>query len=450
MTTCSSSESFKNSPLNWFAAFISTTVDHLENDNETDFNDKVNGLKEFLSDEMDYFEFMTLNLTDKKDLDCCCKSIDQTELPLMMLDLDNNNFSGKIPSSLWNLSTLMEFSAANNHLEGSLLWRLGVLELCSSCGSIAQQQHAFREHSETTLAFDESNNFGFVWKLVSGSIPAELGDAVILQGVYLGHNQLSGTIPGSFGKLTGLVKLNLTGNVLFGSIPISFGNMKELTHSDLSYNMLSGELPSIMSGVQSLVGPYVQNNRLSGQVGEFFSNSMTWRIETMNLSHNCFDGNLSWSLGNLSYLTNLDLHQNQLTDEIPSDLGNLMQLEYFDVSDNTRMRQLGTNCEVKSTSRYALFNAWRLGGIAITGDKIRNRKSWSRWIQAASGSSGSSVTEVQSDQLIEATENSCRYSDAIGDNTKESSEATLEDIDHNSNSTFTEQNQIKMRFKFLI
>ncbi|CAI8583453.1 unnamed protein product [Vicia faba] len=79
MTTCSSSESFMNSPLNWFAAIVSTTVDHVENDNETDFNDKVNGLKEFLSDEMDYFEFMTLNLTEKNDLDCCCKSIDQTE-----------------------------------------------------------------------------------------------------------------------------------------------------------------------------------------------------------------------------------------------------------------------------------------------------------------------------------------------------------------------------------
>ncbi|KAI5395830.1 hypothetical protein KIW84_062133 [Lathyrus oleraceus] len=50
-----------------------------------------------------------------------------SELPSMVLDLDNNNFSGKIPSSLWNSSTLTEFSTANNHLEGSLLWRLGVL-----------------------------------------------------------------------------------------------------------------------------------------------------------------------------------------------------------------------------------------------------------------------------------------------------------------------------------
>jgi hypothetical protein len=79
MATCSSSESSANSPLNWFAAIVSTTVDHAENDNDTDFNGKINGLDEFLSDEMDYFEFMTLNLTETKDQDCCFKSKGQTE-----------------------------------------------------------------------------------------------------------------------------------------------------------------------------------------------------------------------------------------------------------------------------------------------------------------------------------------------------------------------------------
>ncbi|CAJ2664617.1 unnamed protein product [Trifolium pratense] len=79
MATCSSSESSANSSLNWFAAIVSTAVDHAENDNETDFNGKVNGLDEFLSDEMDYFEFMTLNLTETKDRDCCFKSTGQTD-----------------------------------------------------------------------------------------------------------------------------------------------------------------------------------------------------------------------------------------------------------------------------------------------------------------------------------------------------------------------------------
>nr|XP_027192415.1 uncharacterized protein LOC105852476 [Cicer arietinum] len=79
MTTCSSSESFMNSPLHWFAGIVSTTVDNPENDNKTDFKGKVNDLEEFLFGEMDYFEFMTLNLTETKDLDCCCKSISQTK-----------------------------------------------------------------------------------------------------------------------------------------------------------------------------------------------------------------------------------------------------------------------------------------------------------------------------------------------------------------------------------
>jgi hypothetical protein len=79
MATCSSSESSANSPLNWFAAIVSTTVDHAENDNDTDFNGKINSLDEFLSDEMDYFEFMTLNLNETKDQYCCFKSKGQTE-----------------------------------------------------------------------------------------------------------------------------------------------------------------------------------------------------------------------------------------------------------------------------------------------------------------------------------------------------------------------------------
>ncbi|KAI5384125.1 hypothetical protein KIW84_071224 [Lathyrus oleraceus] len=33
--------------------------------------------------------------------------------------------------------------------------------------------------------------------------------------------------------------------------------------------------------------------------------------------------------------------------------------------------------------------------VEVQGDKIRNRNSWSKWIQAASGSSGSSVTGFQ-------------------------------------------------------
>ncbi|XP_061346640.1 uncharacterized protein LOC133292261 [Gastrolobium bilobum] len=73
MTTCSSSDSFVSSPLHWFAGIVSTTVDHPENEI------KANDLEELLPAGIDYFEFMTLKLTETKVLDCCYKSMGQTE-----------------------------------------------------------------------------------------------------------------------------------------------------------------------------------------------------------------------------------------------------------------------------------------------------------------------------------------------------------------------------------
>ncbi|XP_019438673.1 PREDICTED: uncharacterized protein LOC109344364 isoform X2 [Lupinus angustifolius] len=75
MTMCSSSESFVSSPLPWFADIVSATVNHPMED----FSNKVNDLEEFMLAGMDYFEFTTLNLTETKVSDCCCKSGGQTE-----------------------------------------------------------------------------------------------------------------------------------------------------------------------------------------------------------------------------------------------------------------------------------------------------------------------------------------------------------------------------------
>ncbi|XP_050387521.1 leucine-rich repeat receptor protein kinase EMS1-like [Argentina anserina] len=250
--------------------------------------------------------------------------------------------------------------------------------------------------------------------MLSGSIPPEFGDTPKLQGLYLGNNKLTSTIPNSLGRLGSLVKLNLTGNKLSGAIPASFGNLKGLTHLDLSHNELDGELPSALSSMQNLGGLYVQENKLYGQIDELFSNSMAWRIETVNLSNNFFTGELPPSLGNLSYLTFLDLHANLFRGKIPPDLGNLEQLEYFDVSSNRLSGQIpeevcnitslvflnlaenglegpiprsgicrdiskayvvgnsklcgrsgSLDCRVKSLDKSAMLNAWGLAAIVV-------------------------------------------------------------------------------------
>ncbi|KAL7229721.1 hypothetical protein ACSBR2_008266 [Camellia fascicularis] len=231
-----------------------------------------------------------------------------------VFDLSYNSLSGSIPNDLGGCIVVVDLLISNNRLSGEIPASLARLT------------------NLTTL--DLSGNF------LSGGVPTEFGNSINLQGLYLGNNQLTGIIPESLGQLIGLVKLNLTGNKLSGTIPSSFGNLKGLTHLDLSSNVLNGELRSTLSRMVNLVGLNVQQNSLSGHIDQLFSNSAVWRIEAANLSNNFFDGNIPKSLGNMSYLTSLDLHGNMFTGEIPPELGNLMQLEYLDVSLNRLSGQI--------------------------------------------------------------------------------------------------------------
>ncbi|CAJ1975332.1 unnamed protein product [Sphenostylis stenocarpa] len=81
MTNCLSSESSVSSSLHWFAGIVSAVVDHSESSEvKEDFNCTIKDLEDFLPADFDYFEFMSLNLSDTKDLDYChYKSSGQNE-----------------------------------------------------------------------------------------------------------------------------------------------------------------------------------------------------------------------------------------------------------------------------------------------------------------------------------------------------------------------------------
>lgn len=80
MTTYSSSDPSPNSPLHWFAGIICSIKDQSENEVKEDCSGKTDDLDEFLPAGIDYFEAMTLKLTETQNLDCCCNKISiQTE-----------------------------------------------------------------------------------------------------------------------------------------------------------------------------------------------------------------------------------------------------------------------------------------------------------------------------------------------------------------------------------
>ncbi|PIA49536.1 hypothetical protein AQUCO_01300379v1 [Aquilegia coerulea] len=289
---------------------------------------------------------------------------------LQCLVLSHNDLSGPIPSKSFSYfrqinipdSSFVQhhgvFDLSHNRLSGRIPEELGncvvVVDLLISNNRLSGEIPRSLSRITNLTTLDLSGN------LLTGSIPPDLGFSGKLQGLYLAKNQLTGTIPASIGHIISLVKLNLTGNRLSGSIPYSFGNLNELTHLDLSWNELTGELPPSLSSMVNLVGLYVQHNRLTGTIGELFSSSTSWRIENVNLSMNYFNGDVPCSFGNLSYLTYLDLHGNMLTGTIPPDLGNLMQLAYFDVSDNKLSGQIP----------YRLCNLSNLAYFDLAGNRL--------------------------------------------------------------------------------
>ncbi|KAK8959297.1 Leucine-rich repeat receptor-like protein kinase PXL2 [Platanthera guangdongensis] len=171
----------------------------------------------------------------------------------------NNNFSGEVPAGFWttsvNLTTVM---VGENSLSGTLPevlpWSLMRLEI---------QNNQFYGNLPSTAAnlivFKASDN------LLSGSIPAKLGDFSKLTILHLGSNKITGGIPPEISALRYLTDLNLSSNQLVGEIPASIGTLPDLTSLDLSNNQLSGPIPqSIASLNLNLLN--LSSNKLAGEV----------------------------------------------------------------------------------------------------------------------------------------------------------------------------------------
>ncbi|KAM0927515.1 hypothetical protein ACQ4PT_002928 [Festuca glaucescens] len=252
---------------------------------------------------------------------------------LATLLIANNSFSGRLPSSIVNLSTTLEYLYLGyNNISGHIPADIGNLVGLN----VLEIEHTF----------------------MSGVIPESIGKLVNLVQLYLENNSFSGLIPPSIGNLTQLEWLLAPSNNLEGPIPANLGKLKYLQilnlsmnynlngliakeilgltslsyYLDLSYNSLSGPIPSEVGGLHNLNKLVLSGNHFSGEIPASIGNCIV--LEFLLLDRNSFEGSMPKSLGNIKGIRVLNLTMNKFSGGIPDTLGSMRGLEELYLAQN--------------------------------------------------------------------------------------------------------------------
>ena len=282
---------------------------------------------------------------------------------LVLLELYGNRLGGEIPAELGNLTNLEWLGLNHNRLSGNIPPALGSLE--------------------NLQTLDLGSN------ALGGEIPPELAGLAKLELLNISYNRLTGKIPSGLDRLSSLVFLFLDGNQLSGEIPPQLANLPNLKKLYLGYNLLTGEFPPTLAGLSKLHTLHLTGNQLSGcvpnsmreisgvtfdelglpfcrksrdrdvlvmfyhatngsgwtQRGKWLTSAPVWEwkgvkvddegsVTELDLTRNNLSGQIPPELGTLSSLRLLYLGGNRLSGEIPTELGNLTNLGHLALYHN--------------------------------------------------------------------------------------------------------------------
>ncbi|KAJ7539808.1 hypothetical protein O6H91_11G109700 [Diphasiastrum complanatum] len=168
---------------------------------------------------------------------------------------------------------------------------------------------------------------------LSGAIDSSLAALTQLKYLNLGYNNLSGAIPAELGNITSLHALDLSNNALSGSIPQElFWSCKSLQFLTLASNLLEGTIPASLGNCNHLLTLDVSQNKLNGDIPATIGQLSF--VRQIDLSNNSFSGRIPPNLAFLRSLASLKMHNAALIGSIPPELGNCSSLRVLDLSSN--------------------------------------------------------------------------------------------------------------------
>ncbi|XP_038722533.1 receptor-like protein EIX2 isoform X2 [Tripterygium wilfordii] len=259
-----------------------------------------------------------------RHLDLSFNSFNHIQIPdfldsmekLQYLNLSNAGFSGAIPPTLGNISSLQyldldsssSFPVLTAH---NLDWVTGLTSLKHLK---MRAVNLSKVSSEWIVAL---NKLQFLTEL-------DLSDC-----------GLSGSIASlSYLNFTSLTVMDLSGNLFISHLPSWFVNISRLVSLDISFSGLYGRIPLGFGELPNFqIFRLSSNDNLTASCSQLFRGSWE-RIEVIDLFLNKLHGKLPASFGNMTSLTHFDLFANGVEGGIPSSIGRLCNLQYIDLSAN--------------------------------------------------------------------------------------------------------------------
>ncbi|KAK4706835.1 hypothetical protein R3W88_033552 [Solanum pinnatisectum] len=312
---------------------------------------------------------------------------------LQRLVLSQNEITGSIPDSIYNMSALQTIDFGLNKLSGTLPSDLGrgipniELFLCGG-NNLSGFISASISNSSRLAMFDLSDNS------FTGLIPKSLGNLEYLEHLNLelnnfisdpslsfltsltncrklrvlalGYSPLDGVLPASVGNFSkSLQTFEAPACKLKGVIPKEFSNLTGLIHMSLQYNELTGHIPNTVQGMLNLQQLYLFDNKIEGSIPDIICNLQN--LGALDLSENHFSGSVPPCLGNMTCLRELYLANNKLDSRLPSSLGSLQDLIEFDVSFNLLRGEIPLESgNLKAATLIDLSNNYFSGKIPTT------------------------------------------------------------------------------------
>ena len=189
----------------------------------------------------------------------------------------------------------------------------------------------------------------FAFTGIYGKLPDTIAtDKPLLRKIQLcGSVKITGELPRNLGDLKDLQVLSIGETRITGDIPLSIAKLQKLWFLELEQLNMKGNL-LFLRNLTHLTHIFLKVNQLSGNIPCDVGEKLT-HLRVVSLDNNLLSGVIPTSVGRLKRLEVLNLANNKhIHGKLPSSMKNLNQLQYIDIS-YTRITGLGNDFQLTSS-----------------------------------------------------------------------------------------------------